>query len=36
MQETKPYDFYKEIMEQKSPADIHRVLVQYEDQLGAV
>ncbi len=28
--------FYKEIMEQKSPADIHRVLVRYEDQLGAV
>ncbi|MBO4731768.1 MAG: PTS sugar transporter subunit IIA [Spirochaetaceae bacterium] len=28
--------FYKEIMEQKSPSDIHRVLVRYEDQLGAV
>ncbi|MBO7486635.1 MAG: PTS sugar transporter subunit IIA [Spirochaetaceae bacterium] len=28
--------FYKEIMEQKSPSDIHRILVRYEDQLGAV
>ena len=28
--------FYKETMEQKSPSDIHRVLVRYEDQLGAV